>query len=123
MKVIVVFIAIICSAQAHDEKTNIVGSWVSEDDQAWVIIFKSDNRYYQLYDGEVVESGKYNITYGIPPDDPYCRPDVKPRGSESTLKMVSSDNDSIYYEINGVTSKNLSLTWTGNANVFVFDRR
>jgi len=124
MNKIIIFIALsfcslFCTAQTSNEKKDIVGTWVSEDDPSWKVVFTTDNLYCQYYEGNVIEKGLYTISNTIPQTEPNI-----PTGDDiSYLKLVDSDRDVEFYEINGVGADNLSITWIENGNLIVFDRQ
>jgi len=112
------FCSLFCNAQTNDEKKDIVGTWISEDDSNWKVVFTADNMYCQYYEGNVIEKGLYTISSTIPQTEPNV-----PTGEDiSYLKLVDSDWNTEFYEINGVGADTLSITWIENGNLIVFNR-
>jgi|GEM_PF-1663743 hypothetical protein len=113
------FLSLICFAQANDEKKDIVGTWISEEDSNWKIVFTADSKYIDYYEGRVSEKGIYSLSNTIPQSEP----SVPTGNGISYLKLVDSDKVVQFYEINGISSTTLSLTWIDNGNLLVFKRQ
>jgi hypothetical protein len=101
------------------QSSSIVGSWISEADSNWKLKFTSE-RCYQYYADTLVETDHYVISN----TSPQCGSTVPVDNYTSYLKL-SDLNDTtsiICYHINGINSKNLSLTMVGRGGQMVFER-
>lgn len=100
-----------------DEQTNIIATWISEDDSNYKLEFKNDGTCIEYYGSFV--SGTFN--YNISNTTPQCSISVLVDQEQETsyLQLVSSDGSTYCYEINGV-GELLSLTKVGTAELSVF---
>lgn len=119
--VLVLFLALTlsCNAQERQENiaTEIIGTWIAEDDDKVKLVFKTDGTYTSYYDGEQTTVYNYSIT-------------DKCGNEEDTnswfLKAVDQeDNDEYCYELYGADSQSggvLSMRSMLNGKIFVYKR-
>ena len=104
-----------------DEQNNIVGTWISEKDSDWKLVFSSDGKCYDYYSDVLVTTSTYTISN----TSPKCGINVLVDESRETSYLELTDiNDgtSLCYDINGVTSL-LSLTTVGTGNLIVLTKQ
>ena len=107
-------------AANRKQDSSIVGTWISEKDHKWKMVFTADN-CIQYYDGTITDKDYYFIAN----TSPQCGQVVPIDNYTSYLKLVqvSSGKVQICYEINGITPKSLSLRPVDNGRIFVFDKQ
>lgn len=104
-----------------DERANIVGSWVSEEDANYKLIFESGGIGYVYYGNDLNET----FTYSISNETPQCGISVYVNESEETsfLKLENTAtgfNDC--YEINGISDV-LSISHVGSGSLSIFNKQ
>lgn len=109
---IIILIAIIGftiyqSTLVQKEKSNIVGTWVEENDSNWKLQFNSQSKCFWYYTGEATEE----YTYTIQNTSPQCGLEVD-TGNNFTYLQLNNINDStekICYEILSLNDEYLQL--------------
>lgn len=111
------FSTIVVNSQTLYKNSSIVGTWVSEDDSNWKLIFTADNKCYQYYSNSLTETDSFIISN----TSPQCGVRVPIDNYTSYLQLINTQNaETICYEINGITDKNLSLRVIDNGGAIVF---
>jgi hypothetical protein len=102
------------------QNSSIVGTWLSETDSKWKMVFTS-TKCYQYYEGALVETNSYLISN----TSPQCGKVVPVDNYTSYLKLTDdqSSTNVTCYEINGITSKNLSIRPVNNGKILTFVRQ
>ncbi len=87
---------------------DIIGTWISEEDTSWKIVFNSQGICYWYYDNELTET----FSYSISTTSPQCGYNVRSNvGEDFYLKLIDQeDSTQSCYEILGVNDENLSLS-------------
>lgn len=113
----------VLGALAQDERNLILGSWVSEEDSNWKMVFTKDNICNWYYEGELSSS----YTYAISNTSPQCDQEVYISELTSYLSLtdVSDSIDQYCYEIYGFSEvtpgrKAVSLRWIRRGKPMVF---
>jgi hypothetical protein len=107
---------------------DIIGIWISEDDPNWKIEFKTNGKCYWYYTGDDTDTYTYTITdlsNSINQTADFCGKIVSAGKVESYyLKLVDTQsNDSLCYQIFGLTDSSLSINLLGASKIFVFDKQ
>jgi hypothetical protein len=123
---LVVFV--IASFTSNDLNQDIIGTWVSEDDSNWKIEFTTNGKCYWYYTGDSTEIYTYTITdfsNSLSQTAEFCGKTVSARKKQSYyLKLVGGEsNDSLCYEIFGITETSLSINSLGKSKIIVFDKQ
>jgi len=102
------------------QNSSIVGTWLLETDSKWKLVFTT-TKCYQYYEGKLVET----TTYLISNTSPQCGNVVPVDNNTSYLKLTNdqSSTNVTCYEINGITSQNLSLRPVNNGKILIFVRQ
>jgi hypothetical protein len=99
--------------------SSIIGSWVSEEDSLYKIVFTAD-KCYDYYEGVISDSS----TYVISNSSPQCGQNVPVENYTSYLQLTSlKDGEKTCYEINGITSQTLSLRELDQGEPSVYKRQ
>jgi hypothetical protein len=111
---------VLCTAvetAAQDfQKTDIIGSWVSNEDVKYVL--KADKAVItEFYDGEVTGSYNYEIL-NHSCDEAY----LKETSEKVAFLHEYNKEDETCYEIVGLDKNNLSLIYTAKGNVLSFKK-
>lgn len=103
------------------QESGITGTWISDEDSRWKLIFTDDNKCYQYYEGSLTETDNVIISN----NSPQCGIEVTIETSSSYLQLINSQNanDKICYLINGISNTSLSLSVVGQGNLMVFTRQ
>lgn len=105
-------------SQATD-KNDIIGTWISEEDTNWKIVFTKDHTCDQYYTDSIIEKD----TYVISNTSPQCGLEVEVAEHTSYLTLTdTATGDKICYEMNGISEKKLSLRVIGLGGAIVFTR-
>ena len=105
-----------------DERNNIIGTFVSEEDLKWTVEFSSNGKCYDYYDGTLVATSSYSLSNATP----QCGTNVLVDENQKTSYLsLTDDTDgiSICYAINGVTSSMLSLTAVPTQQLLLLTRK
>ncbi len=104
-----------------DERNDIIGTFKSEEDANWTMVFSGNGKCYNYYNGTLTSTSSYLLSNTTP----QCGTDVLIDENESTSYLTltdDSDGISICYEINGVGSE-LTLTVLSTQNLLILDRQ
>ena len=111
-KIITLFVLIIISgftlSHLPQERALIIGTWTSQDDNNWKLIFNSDGKCMDYYEG--IPDKTYNY---------FIAEETASNGVVfSYLKLVNvhDSSDEYNYEINSLTENRLALNYLGNLN-------
>ena len=109
-----------CSMFGQDpDNKSIFGTWVSEADNTWKLIFTSDGKCYQYSENKLNETDSYILSNTTP----QCGEDVVIYDKSLFLSLKDiSDGDELCYYVNGITDKVLSLTYFKRGGAMVFLR-
>ena len=101
--------------------SSIIGTWISEEDSKWKMVFTNDNKCFRYYNNNLRETD----TCIISNTSPQCGETVPVDSQTSYLRLtnVQNINDVKCYEINGITDSILSIRPLENTNIFVFIRQ
>lgn len=101
----------------NSQNSSIIGTWLSEKDSNWKLVFTSSN-CYQYYNNILIETN----TYSISNTTPQCGKVVPITNYTSYLKLTEVNNTSNFtcYEINGITSQYLSLRQIDKGVILLF---
>ncbi len=100
-----------------EEKKNILGKWISEEDNNWKMIFTANSKCYNYYSDTLISTSIYKISN----TSPQCGDTVwvDEKGETSYLELNDiKDGIKTCYEINGVSDV-LSLTYLSRGNLIV----
>lgn len=102
------------------EDASIVGTWISEEDTNWKMVF-TKSRCKWFY--ENVQTEEFN--YLVSNTTPQCGEVVliTPQTGYLQIINVTDPNDKICYEINGLTDEILSLRAFGRGGFLLFHRQ
>jgi hypothetical protein len=102
------------------QNSSIVGTWLSESDSKWKLVFTT-TKCYQYYGGTLVETNSYLISN----TSPQCGKVVPVDNYTNYLKLIDDQSSTNVncYEINGITSQNLSLRPVNNGKILIFVRQ
>ncbi len=118
----VTYMAVNASEPIDDENASIIGRWVSESDPDWELTFVSNgNKCHETIQGKLNQVSYFAISN----TSPQCGEIVPVEKFTSYLKLTNVKDSSDYncYEINGITSKNLSLRPVNNGKILLFVRQ
>lgn len=102
------------------QNSSIVGTWVSEKDRRWKLVFTADLKCKQYYENELNETDSYVISN----TSPQCGETVPIEEHTSYLQLTNlADGDKICYEINGISPAILSLRVVDRGGAMVFKRQ
>ena len=102
------------------DSVKIVGTWVSEEDNSWKLIFTPDGKCYQHYGDEVISTASFSISN----TSPQCNFEVTVDANSAFLQLTDiGDQSETCYYINGLSDKYLSLSVVGQGGVLVFVRK
>ncbi len=88
-----------CKVNAQiDYSKEIIGIWVSEDDEKWKIEFKPNGERIDYYEDELIDNSSYFITNKC---GEYIR-----TNNELFLKWIDSDNIEICLLLNNIDTNN-----------------
>ena len=108
------------SYPAPHQDSTIVGTWISEEDSSWTLMFTAGNKCFDYYEEALTDSS----TYSISNTSPQCGQNVPVGNYTEYLQLTSLKNgDKTCYEVNGITSKTLSLSVIDKGGAFVFNRQ
>lgn len=98
---------------------NIVGTWISLDDNKFIREFRSDGTTVDIYEGEEVSKGKWLVfthENGIATDFPQTKEDVY-------IKIEDIDpSGTLYFSLAKLTPEELELIYMDRGNVLRFSR-
>lgn|SRR5690606_24919626 len=100
------------NANITEINSKIIGTWISEEDSNWKIIFNSQGICYWSYNNVITET----FSYSISTTSPQCDYNVRTNTSEDFyLKIINQgdNNEQLCYEILGVDNESLSLSSIG----------
>jgi hypothetical protein len=102
------------------DSIKILGTWVSEEDKSWKLIFTPDGKCYQHYGEEVI----FTESFAISNTSPQCDFEVTVDANSAFLQLTNVDDQSeTCYYINGLSDKYLSLSPVGQGGVLLFVRK
>lgn len=101
-------------------QSSIIGTWVSEKDSQWKMVFTS-TKSYGYYGSTLIETTSYVISNSTP----FCGQAVPVNTHTRYLKLTDDQRatDITCYEINGITNVNLSLRPIDNGKILMFVRQ
>lgn len=104
----------------NNPESDIVGTWVHENDSENIWQFTNNGTCKWLNpDNTVNESFTYTISYS----SPHCGYQVKENGTQfSYLKMTDSEGDEYCYEIQ-VDNETLSINYLGTSQYDLFNKQ
>jgi hypothetical protein len=102
------------------EDASIVGTWVSEKDTNWKMVYTT-TRCKWFY--ENVQTDEFN--YLVSNTTPQCGETVSITAHTGYLQLtnVTDANDKICYEIYGITNETLSIRYFGRGGFLLFHRQ
>ncbi len=99
---------------------NIVGTWISEEDTNWKMVFTSTTCkwYYQN-----VQIDEY--TFVLSNTTPQCEETVSvtPKTEYLQITNIIDPNDKTCYEVFGISNQSLSIRMIGSGELLIFDRQ
>lgn len=104
-----------------NERADIIGTFISDEDPRWKMVFSLNGKCYNYYDGNLIVTSSYTISNTTP----QCGIDVVIDESEETSYLsITNDINGISecYEINGITAT-LSLTAISTQKVLLFTKQ
>ncbi|MFD2245863.1 hypothetical protein [Pontibacter ruber] len=104
---------------SEKQMERIVGTWLSEEDTNWKLVFTAEGICYQYYQEEALETEKFTISNTMPQCDEVEHIDAET--SYLQLENIES-NEKTCYEINGITGSFLSLRPLTLGGAMVFKR-
>ena len=104
-----------------DERNSIIGTFVSEEDGRWAMVFSSNGKCYNYYDGTLTSTCSYFLSNTTPQCGISVLIDENQETSYLTLTN-DANNISVCYEINGITSV-LSLTMLSSQKLLILTRQ
>ncbi|WP_298515163.1 hypothetical protein [uncultured Kordia sp.] len=122
IKLILLFSLILtieCKAQQAQVNidTEIIGTWVSEDDPKIKLVFNSDGQCLEYYDSVLSDTFSYSISN-------QCEEELDV--NTWFLKMIDSEDlDEYCYELYGANYDNnntLSMRFMGNGKIYVYNK-
>jgi hypothetical protein len=121
MKVIAVLFTVLClsfgaKAQAIN-KESLAGEWISVDDINYSLVFDIDV-IKEYYNGKITETYNYEVLV-TPCDTAYL---TKPLKGVTFLHKYNIE-DSLCYEITGLSPTHLTLIYTVTGNILSFKRK
>ncbi|MBD1396889.1 hypothetical protein H9Q13_06910 [Pontibacter sp. JH31] len=105
------------SGQDTNPALTVAGTWRSEEDNNWKLIFTAEGICYQYYQDDLLETDTYTLSN----TSPQCDQDVTVDAHTSYLQLENMETkDRTCYEVNGLTANTLSLRplTMGGAMVF-----
>lgn len=108
----------VSSTFGDTHNSSIIGTWVSQEDPAFKMVFNDKGKCYWYTKGKLSDSFDYTISNS----SPQCGTKVLVNTKTSYLRLKDlSDNENYCYEINGITEKHLSLRTLdmGGADVYI----
>jgi hypothetical protein len=105
---------IIVANHCSDRTVLLEGVWVNKEDTLSFVKFEKD-RFYQLYKGKIIFSGKY-IRQTTSCDSTYYK------GNKAKLDFINVI-DSDCYEITGLSDSILAYRHTGSGRLLVFSKK
>ncbi len=104
--------------QDTDDKS-IIGTWVSESDNTWKLVFASDGKCQQYSENNLSGTDSYTLSNTTP----QCGEDVVVDDKSLFLSLKDlSTGDELCYYVNGITDRTLSLNYFNGGSVLVFLR-
>lgn len=104
-----------------NELDSIVGTFASESDAEWKLVFDATGRCYSYYGTDLTQTFDYSISNSTP----QCGCDVLTDESQETSYLQLrdiNDGSSVCYEVNGV-STTLSLTLVGTDKLVLLTKQ
>ena len=101
-------------------EASIVGTWVSEEDTNWKIIFTSStSKWY--YQNVLINQYSYTLSNTTP----QCGETVSITSQTNYLQITNSadPNDKTCYEVFGISMESLTISMIGSAKLLMFDRQ
>ncbi|WP_207430171.1 hypothetical protein [Sabulibacter ruber] len=103
-----------------EEEASIIGTWVSEEDPKWKMVFTQDHQCLQYYEAELTETDAFTLSN----TSPQCELPVTVQENTSYLQLSNqADQEKTCYEINGLSEENLSFRELGRGGAIVFRRQ
>ena len=102
------------------DSTKILGTWVSEEDSNWKLVFTSDGKCIQHYGDEVIS----NESFSISNTSPQCGFEVTVNADSAFLQLTDmGDGSMICYYITGLHDEYLTLSVVGQGGVLAFSKK
>ncbi|MDX5418443.1 MAG: hypothetical protein LPK09_04445 [Hymenobacteraceae bacterium] len=108
--------------RGHDTNPpqTMAGTWRSEEDDNWKLVFTDEGICYQYYQEDLLETDTYTVSN----TSPQCDQEVPVDSHTSYLQLENMEtNESTCYEINGITANTLSLRPLTMGGVVVFKKQ
>lgn len=103
-----------------NEESKIIGTWISENDIEWKLIFTGDKKCTQFYSNQLIESDNYLISN----TSPQCGIEVTIDSLTSYLSIENSITlEKSCYEIYGISDSIRSISPIGVGGVIIFNRQ
>lgn len=104
----------------NNQDASIIGSWISEEDNNYVMVFNENNCTW-LYSGQSTAS----FTFTLANTSPQCGEIVPVSNELNYLKLINTYNsqDQYCYEIYGLTETKLTLRPLDKSGFLVFNRQ
>lgn len=117
----IIFILYVQSCKAQEAQSNIhtqiIGTWVAEEDSKIKLVFNSNGECLEYYDSVLSGTFSYSITH-------QCEEDLD--SNAWFLKMIDSEDlDDYCYELYGAnhdSNNKLSMRFMGNGKIFVYTK-
>lgn len=102
------------------DSIKILGTWVSEEDNNWKMVFTSDGKTIQHYSDEVISTENYSISN----TSPQCGFEVSVDVNSAFLQLTDlGDQSETCYYINVLSDEYLSLSVVGQGGVLTFIKK
>jgi len=89
-------------------KDNLSGEWISVDDEKYEMTINSDGSYRDVYDGDVVDGGSWEVLTSLNEEEL----DINPEFENSLyLKKTPELGDPLYYNIAKASESELIITY------------
>jgi hypothetical protein len=110
-------------AVTTEELQSIIGSWVSDEDDKSKLVFTSDNKRLDYYDGELLRTQTYLLTKNLKQCDPAFPLEAAEEEDITYLQLADNEGRSVMcYEINTLSGENLSLSVVGRGGITLYNR-
>ncbi len=117
-------ISIFVSAQNKETDSNdnslILGSWVSENDSAWQLVFDSTETCTQYYENKIIEINSYKISNSTP----QCEIEVETNNKTQYLNLKEKNsNEETCYQVYGISKTNFTISPLEIGGYIIFKRQ
>ncbi|MDO6389918.1 hypothetical protein Q4E40_07250 [Pontibacter sp. BT731] len=102
------------------DSIKILGTWLSEEDKNWKLVFTSDGKCIQHYGDEVISTENYSISN----TSPQCGLEFTVDANSTFLQLINvGDESTICYYITGLSDEYLTLSVVGRGGVLAFFKK